>query len=250
MDDIMDAEVVDGVALPAPALQPDQARLNITWAGNNGDLPEPVSYDATDEDIKTWAAEAVRGGHIPGIPAAEDVAFHDFIVDRFPATPDVGFNRLFLRPKTPFGGSEVQDSLKRNAGDKDLDEAAKVIVANVHKRLPWGQEAYLHGQDEDGTVLVGIRPCKPKPKLVMEIKFSPNMIKQIKWMLERSEGKNGYCGAADLNGDIWETSTKDGQMVLRFWGETRDTRQGTIEYWNGTSESDAPLGADGKPISV
>jgi hypothetical protein len=61
-----------------------------------------VSYDATDEQIKTWATEAVRNGNVPGIQADPNASFLDFVVDRFPATEELPA-RLFLRPKTPFG---------------------------------------------------------------------------------------------------------------------------------------------------
>ena len=78
------------------------ARLNVTHAGANGDLPDMVNSDATDEQIKIWATEAVRAG-IPGIPADPNADFGDFVVDRFAATADVPYARLLLRPKTPFG---------------------------------------------------------------------------------------------------------------------------------------------------
>ena len=81
----------------------DQARVNITHGGNNGDLPDPVSFDATDADVKAWVTEAVRGGGIPGIPANPNANFADFVVDRFAATGDLP-NRISVRPKTPFGG--------------------------------------------------------------------------------------------------------------------------------------------------
>jgi hypothetical protein len=81
--------------------QPD-ARLNVTFGGQNGDYPDPVSFDATDGDVKQIAAEAVRTGYIPGINADRRADFHDFVVDRFPAAGDLP-NRLILRPKTPFG---------------------------------------------------------------------------------------------------------------------------------------------------
>jgi hypothetical protein len=68
----------------------------------NGDLPDPVNFDATDADIKTWATEAVRNGDVPGIDADPNVDFTDFVVDRFVAKDDKG-NRLFLRPKAAFG---------------------------------------------------------------------------------------------------------------------------------------------------
>jgi len=92
--------VVDNAA---QILRADQARLNITWAGSNGDLPDPVPYDSTDVDLKQIASEAVAQG-IPGIPADANVNFGDFKVDRFPAgVAGVDYNRLMIRPKTPFG---------------------------------------------------------------------------------------------------------------------------------------------------
>ena len=106
MNDVIEQDQGNAIVVQdqaAQVLRPDQARLNITWAGNNGDLPEPVGYDAADGDVKQWAAEAVRGAHIPGIPGDAAVNFQDFIVDRFPANEEVAYNRLFLRPKTPFG---------------------------------------------------------------------------------------------------------------------------------------------------
>ncbi len=84
-------------------LRADQARLNITWAGNNGDLPDPVTFNGGDGDFKQIAAESVRDGYIPGIPADVAVNFDNFVVDRFNASEEVPFNRIFLRPKTPFG---------------------------------------------------------------------------------------------------------------------------------------------------
>jgi len=79
------------------------ARVNVTWERQNGDLPDPVNYDATDEEIRRWAAEAVRSGTVPGIPADEDVDFTGYMVDKY----DVGEGRpvpqIFIRPKTGFG---------------------------------------------------------------------------------------------------------------------------------------------------
>ncbi len=82
----------------------DIARLNVTWAGANGELPDPVPYDATDNQLKAMATEALRSGGIPGIPADRRVDLTDFVVDRFAATPEVPHHRVFVRPKTPFGG--------------------------------------------------------------------------------------------------------------------------------------------------
>jgi len=78
------------------------ALLNITVNGQNGDLRDPVSFDATDADVKAWATETVRNGGVPGINADPNVDFHDFVVDRFAAKDDLPA-RLMLRPKTPFG---------------------------------------------------------------------------------------------------------------------------------------------------
>ncbi|MBI2569422.1 MAG: hypothetical protein HYV63_20600 [Candidatus Schekmanbacteria bacterium] len=80
-----------------------QARLNITWAGNNGDYPDPVPFDISDGEIRNIAAEAIRTGYVPGIQADVRVNLADFVVDRFGATAEVPWNRIFLRPKTPFG---------------------------------------------------------------------------------------------------------------------------------------------------
>lgn len=79
------------------------AKLTITFKGQQGDLPDMVAYDSTDGDLKQVATESIRTGYIPGIDADADADFTDFVVDRFPAREDVPFNRLSLRPKTPFG---------------------------------------------------------------------------------------------------------------------------------------------------
>lgn len=81
----------------------DAARLNVTWNGANGDLPDPVPFDATDGDLKQMAAESIQHGYIPGIPADAGVNLNDFIVDRFNATAEIEHARIFIRPKTPFG---------------------------------------------------------------------------------------------------------------------------------------------------
>lgn len=80
-----------------------QARLNVTYGGENGELPDPVFFDMADGDVKQIATEAVRGGDVPGIPADPNATFNDFVVERYPANEEVTFNRIMLRPKTPFG---------------------------------------------------------------------------------------------------------------------------------------------------
>jgi hypothetical protein len=83
-------------------IEAHEARLNVTYQGENGDLPDPVAFDAADGDVLQWASEAIRTGGVPGIAGVAGVNLTDFVVDRFPATGDQP-NKLFVRPKTPFG---------------------------------------------------------------------------------------------------------------------------------------------------
>jgi len=84
------------------ALRADEARLNITWNGQNGDLADPVPYGASDAQLREWAAEAIATGSVAGI-RAERANVTGFVVDRFPATDKTPYHRIFLRPETPFG---------------------------------------------------------------------------------------------------------------------------------------------------
>jgi hypothetical protein len=77
------------------------ARLNITWAQQNADLPDPIGVDLDDASVKAQATEAVIAG-LPGIDADPNVNFADFVVDRFPAKGELPA-RILLRPKTAFG---------------------------------------------------------------------------------------------------------------------------------------------------
>ncbi|MEQ1570405.1 MAG: hypothetical protein ABMA64_32520 [Myxococcota bacterium] len=85
------------------ALQFAEARVNVTWDGQNGDLPDPVAFDAPDAAIRRWITEAVRGGSIPGLDRDRGAEFTEFVVDRFPATRARPYNLIQVRPKTPFG---------------------------------------------------------------------------------------------------------------------------------------------------
>lgn len=81
-----------------------EARLNVTYNGSNGDLPDPVAYDASDEAVRQMAKEAIENGNIPGITVDGEADLTDFVVVRFPADDGSGLgNRLFVHPKTPFG---------------------------------------------------------------------------------------------------------------------------------------------------
>jgi hypothetical protein len=81
----------------------NEARVNVTWKGSNGDLPDPVSVDAQDADVKRWVQEAVRTGGVPGIAADPTADFTDFVVDRFQPTEVRPWAMFATRPKTPFG---------------------------------------------------------------------------------------------------------------------------------------------------
>ena len=78
------------------------AVLNITYQGMSADAPVDIGYELSDDDVRRIAVELVRSGGVPGIELdLADDAFDSFVVDRFD-TPDGG-QRLYLRPKVPFG---------------------------------------------------------------------------------------------------------------------------------------------------
>ena len=79
------------------------AQLNVTINGQNGNYPDPVGYDLDDEGIREIVKEGLLDGFIPGVDADPEADLADFVVDRFPATAELP-PRIFLRPKTPFGG--------------------------------------------------------------------------------------------------------------------------------------------------
>lgn len=85
------------------AIQAHEARVNVTWNGQNGDLPDPVPFDAADGDVKQWLQEAVRNGSVPGIPADANASFRDFVVDRFQPSEVRPHNLISVRPKTAYG---------------------------------------------------------------------------------------------------------------------------------------------------
>lgn len=80
-----------------------EAKLCVTYHGTYGELPDPVSFDAPDDQIRSWVTEAVRSGGMPGITADPNASFEDFVIERQKAVETRPYNRLELRPKTPFG---------------------------------------------------------------------------------------------------------------------------------------------------
>jgi len=87
----------------ALVLAANEARVNVTWKGQNGDLPDTVARDANDGDVRQWVTEAVRGGGVPGIAADARADFADFVIDRFAANDTRPYNLIQVRPKVPFG---------------------------------------------------------------------------------------------------------------------------------------------------
>ena len=79
------------------------AVLNITYNGLSADYPLDVDVNLTDLDVRRIAIEVVRSGGVRGLQIANlsDRAFDDYVIDRF-RTPQGG-NRIYLRPKVPFG---------------------------------------------------------------------------------------------------------------------------------------------------
>ncbi|MFQ6011386.1 MAG: hypothetical protein ACE5KG_04360 [Nitrososphaerales archaeon] len=84
-------------------IQGNEARVNVTWNGQNGDLPDPVYFESTDGDIRQMVTEAIQGGTVPGMPADPNANFSDFVVDRFSRNEERPYNYIQIRPKTPFG---------------------------------------------------------------------------------------------------------------------------------------------------
>lgn len=84
-------------------MEANEAKVNLTYGGQNGELPDAVAYDAADGDVRAWAAEAIRTGGVPNIPADPDVDLSGYMIERYPATDATPYNRIFVRPKTAFG---------------------------------------------------------------------------------------------------------------------------------------------------
>ena len=79
------------------------AILNITYQGQSADYELAIDFAATDADIHRIATEVVRSGGVRGlhVPNLPQNAFANYVVDRLNG-PD-GEQRIYLRPKVPFG---------------------------------------------------------------------------------------------------------------------------------------------------
>ena len=79
------------------------AILNITYQGHSADYELAIDFATTDADIRRIAVEVVRSGGAKGLflPNLPHNAFVSFVVDRL--TGPGGEQRIYLRPKVPFG---------------------------------------------------------------------------------------------------------------------------------------------------
>ena len=79
------------------------ATLNITYNGLSSDLPLELDGQVPDVDVRRIAVEVVRSGGAPGlhITNLREDAFVHYVVDRFRGPR--GDERIYLRPKVPFG---------------------------------------------------------------------------------------------------------------------------------------------------
>jgi hypothetical protein len=102
-NDIVQAEFENEGGAIQQGIQDYEARVNVTWGGENGDLPDPVDFQAPDADIRQWVTEAVRGGGVPAIQNGGNANFDDFMIERFAANAERPYNQIMVRPKTPFG---------------------------------------------------------------------------------------------------------------------------------------------------
>jgi hypothetical protein len=84
------------------------ATLNITFGGESADFPLDIQVPLADDDVRRVAIEVVRAGGVGARgalanPALPDNAFDNFVIDRFE-----GGERIYLRPKVPFGAKEPE----------------------------------------------------------------------------------------------------------------------------------------------
>ncbi len=79
------------------------ATLNITYNGMSSDVPLELDGPVSDVDVRRIAVEMVRSGGMPGLHLAHlrEDAFNLYVVDRFRGPR--GEERIYLRPKVPFG---------------------------------------------------------------------------------------------------------------------------------------------------
>ena len=81
--------------------------VNVTYRGMSRDLPDvELHSDASDDDVRRVAAEVLSslGVMHPNGGALTESDFEHFVVDRFENQ-----ERIYLRPKVPFGSTEMPE---------------------------------------------------------------------------------------------------------------------------------------------
>jgi len=95
--------MVDIVQVGGGFVGPNEAKVNLSWGGQNYDLSNPVPLDITDADLKGVLSEVIRAGG-DGIPADQDVGpMANFVVERLGPTARRPHNLIMVQPKTEFG---------------------------------------------------------------------------------------------------------------------------------------------------
>lgn len=91
-------------------IRDDEALVEVCWkeGQQTGTLRDPVRWDATRDEVLTWAAEALQAGDVPNLPAVPDainVLRRHYVADPNARNPAVGnlTNVWMIRPKVPFG---------------------------------------------------------------------------------------------------------------------------------------------------
>lgn len=86
----------------APDVPDGFARVNVTFANTNADLPDPVRADTRREDVLSLVQEAIRGG-FAGMAAHPEADLEGYEVDHFDPTDARPFELFAVRPKTAYG---------------------------------------------------------------------------------------------------------------------------------------------------
>ena len=137
-------------------IRDEEARVNVTYQGQNGELRDPVFFQSTDGDVKNWVTEAIRNGGVPGIGADANADFRDYVVDRFGPTEARPHNLIQIRPKTAFGAfNEVcdDDSPEDAAIDEEPEDNgpsdAEIEDMEIERQIEAQDQAALEVQTQD-----------------------------------------------------------------------------------------------------
>lgn len=81
-----------------------EARVNITYGGQNADLPQTVDANASTDTIKRFVIEALLSGSVAGLTPVAGEDFSGYTVDPLmPAIEGRNYDLFVFRPKTRFG---------------------------------------------------------------------------------------------------------------------------------------------------